>query len=58
VCRVSHTARIIELRADMAGTTNIIISYHIRCFRFEDRSPGARPCLFLRHQTPPRSENG
>jgi hypothetical protein len=36
VCRTSHTARIIELRAEMAGTTDIIMSYHVGCFRFDD----------------------
>jgi len=42
----------------MAGTTDIIISYHVGCFRLEDSEQwGARTWLFLRHQTRPRSES-
>ena len=35
----------------MAGTTDIIISYHIRCSRLEDRSRGARANMII-SQTP------
>ena len=53
---MSHTARIIDLRAEMAGTADIIIGYHFGCFRLGGGAPRREQWLFLRRQTRPRSE--
>jgi hypothetical protein len=54
VCRVSHTARIIELRPEMAETTDIITSHHFGCLGlYDSEQQGAN---MLIPQTPNSAE--